>query len=96
MDKEFWFLIILAAALVLNLCAFCLYKIDKEKAKKGKWRITERTLLLSAVPGGIGARLGMTVWHHKTQKWYFRVWVGFWALVHAALYIYLGYILLIK
>jgi uncharacterized membrane protein YsdA (DUF1294 family) len=43
------------------------YGIDKWKAKKGKWRISEVTLLiLAAVGGSIGAWCGVKVWHHKT------------------------------
>jgi uncharacterized membrane protein YsdA (DUF1294 family) len=40
----------------------------KSKAKQGRWRISEATLLMLAVLGGsIGALLGMKVWHHKTM-----------------------------
>ena len=47
---------------------FLVYGIDKLKAKKGKWRISEATLLLLAIIGGsIGAWLGIKVWHHKTM-----------------------------
>ena len=42
--------------LAINVITFILYGIDKLKAKKGKWRIPEATLLLLAVMGGsIGA-----------------------------------------
>ncbi len=52
----------------VNILAFLVYGIDKWRAKKGKWRISEATLLLLAVIGGsIGAWLGMKVWHHKTM-----------------------------
>ena len=54
--------------LVINAVAFIMYGIDKYKAKKAKWRISEATLLLLAVVGGsIGAWMGMKVWHHKTM-----------------------------
>ena len=52
----------------VNILAFLVYGIDKWQAKKGKWRISEATLLLLAIIGGsIGAWLGMKVWHHKTM-----------------------------
>ena len=52
----------------INLLTFLVYGIDKVKAKKGCWRISEATLLLLAIIGGcIGALLGMKVWHHKTM-----------------------------
>lgn len=53
--------------LAINLITFIVYGIDKYKAKKAKWRISEATLLLMAAIGGsIGAWLGMKAWHHKT------------------------------
>ena len=52
---------------IINALAFIVYAIDKFKARKGKWRISESTLLLLAFIGGsIGSWLGMKVWHHKT------------------------------
>jgi len=52
----------------VNVLAFLVFGIDKWKAKKRKWRISETSLLLLAVIGGsIGAWLGMKVWHHKTM-----------------------------
>ena len=52
----------------VNILTFFVYGIDKWRAKKGKWRISEATLLLLAVIGGsLGAWLGMKVWHHKTM-----------------------------
>lgn len=53
--------------LAINFITFIVYGVDKYKAKKAKWRISEATLLLMAAIGGsIGAWLGMKVWHHKT------------------------------
>ena len=60
--------IIIYALFALNLITFIIYGIDKFKAKKAKWRISEATLILFAVIGGsIGAWLGLQVWRHKTQ-----------------------------
>lgn len=53
---------------VLNFITFSVYGIDKAKAKNGKWRISEKTLILLAVIGGsVGAILGMYIFHHKTK-----------------------------
>ena len=53
---------------LINVITFWVYGIDKFKAKKGKWRIPESTLLLLAIVGGsVGAWSGLKVWHHKTQ-----------------------------
>ncbi|MDE6151920.1 MAG: DUF1294 domain-containing protein, partial [Prevotella sp.] len=65
--------IIMCYLLTLNVVAFIVYGIDKYKARKGKWRISEATLLLMAVIGGsIGAWIGMKAWHHKTLHKKFR------------------------
>lgn len=59
--------------LVINIVAFFAFGTDKWKAKKGKWRIPESTLMLLALVGGsIGAWCGMRVWHHKTMHAKFR------------------------
>lgn len=60
--------------LVINLATFAVYGADKRRARRGAWRVPERTLLLLPLLGGsIGALLGMRVFHHKTKHWYF-VW----------------------
>ena len=59
--------IVLIYLAVINVVTFFMYGIDKWKAKRSRWRISEATLLIMAVIGGsIGAWLGMKVWHHKT------------------------------
>lgn len=58
---------------VVNAVAFIVYGIDKYRARNGKWRIPEATLLMLAVVGGsVGAWLGMKAWHHKTRHMKFR------------------------
>ena len=43
--------------------------LDKRKAKKGAWRIPEKTLfIITAIGGGIGTTAGMYAFRHKTQK----------------------------
>ena len=55
--------------LAVNILAFVLIGIDKQKACHNLWRIPEKTLLLSALIGGsAGAILGMQFFHHKTRK----------------------------
>lgn len=54
--------------IAINILAFALMGIDKQKAKKHKWRISEKTLFMSAILfGSIGAILGMYVFRHKTK-----------------------------
>lgn len=60
--------------LVWNFVAFALMGVDKAKARRGRWRIPEKTLFLSAILGGsVGAMLGMSLFRHKTQHRRFRL-----------------------
>ena len=53
----------------INLISFLTMYIDKKKAKYGRWRIPEKTLLIIALLGGsIGTIAGMYLFRHKTQK----------------------------
>ena len=55
--------------LMLNVIAFSLFGLDKQRAKRGLWRIRESALLsVIWLMGGVGAWLGMRLFHHKTQK----------------------------
>ena len=65
---------ILAAYLVIvNLLGFAVMGIDKKRAIRGAWRISEASLFLTALVGGsLGCTLGMHYFHHKTKHWYFR------------------------
>ncbi len=59
--------------LVVNVVAFALMGIDKSRAKRGAWRIPERTLFLPVVLfGSLGGTLGMLTFRHKTKHWYFK------------------------
>ena len=60
--------LLLSCIIGVNVITFVVYGIDKLKAKKGKWRVPETTLLLLAIVGGsIGVWCGVKVWHHKTM-----------------------------
>ena len=61
----FWLAAYLA---VMNLAAFGAYGADKRRARRGSWRIPERTLFLLPLLGGsVGALQGMHVFRHKTR-----------------------------
>ena len=54
--------------LIINAAAFLFMLADKLKARRGSWRIPEKTLLWLAIFGGsLGALLGMNLLRHKTQ-----------------------------
>ena len=69
-----WFKWMIVYMFFMNIITFVLYGVDKYKAKHNRFRIPETTLLLWGYFGGAyGAAVGMQVWHHKTQKWKFRI-----------------------
>ena len=81
--------------LAINAVTFIVYGIDKYKAKKGKWRISEATLLMMAVIGGsIGAWAGMRLWHHKTMHKKFKYGIPLLSIMQIALVAYLHTIIL--
>ncbi|MGN1269832.1 MAG: DUF1294 domain-containing protein [Clostridia bacterium] len=69
MEKLFTLQNLIIYLIAINLFTFFMMWIDKGKAKRGKWRIPENTLLvLVLLGGGIGGIAGMYTFHHKTQK----------------------------
>lgn len=66
----------------MNLLGFLLMYIDKERAIKHKWRISENTLLLVGLLfGSFGTFLGMQLFRHKTKHLKFRVLVPLFAVL---------------
>jgi len=73
MKLQHYFIIYL---IIINCIAFLAMYIDKRKAKYGKWRIKEYTLMVIALIGGsVGAIIGMYTFRHKTKK--ARFFIGF-------------------
>lgn len=67
----------------INFITYIVYWRDKQRARKRTRRIPEKKLLtLAAIGGAVGAYLGMNIFHHKTQKIWFRVFVPTMILVH--------------
>ena len=74
---------------VINLIGFFAMFLDKQKAKRGKWRIPEKTLFWLAVIGGrLGTTLGMHMFRHKTKHWYFKLGMPLILIVQIILIIY--------
>ena len=81
---------ILYYLIAINVITFFIYGINKFKAKKGKWRIPESTLLLLAIIGGsIGAWFGIKVWHHKTLHKKFKYGIPLIVIIQIAIAIYI-------
>ena len=82
--------LILVLIAAVNLLAFALYGVDKLKAKKDAWRISEAALLLAALFGGsLGALLGMEIFRHKTKHVKFRILVPLFLILHIVLGVYI-------
>lgn len=53
---------------LINVFTFCIFGLDKHKARRHKWRIAEKHLFLLAILGGsMGAEAGMLFFRHKTK-----------------------------
>jgi uncharacterized membrane protein YsdA (DUF1294 family) len=76
--------------IALNAVSFVLYGLDKYKARKEKWRISEQNLLIAALFGPIGAWLGMTQFRHKTQKPIFKYSVPAFIGIHLLLVLWIN------
>lgn len=77
---------------IVNAAAFLLMLIDKQKARRKRWRIPERTLFLSAILGGsIGALAGMYIFRHKTKHLSFTLGIPAILAVQIAVLVYVMY-----
>lgn len=87
--------LILFFFLAINLLAFLIMLLDKNKSKKnGAERISEGMLFfLATIFGSVGVLAGMFAFRHKTQKWYFLIGIPFLILQNMAL-LYLVYLFL--
>lgn len=72
--------------IAVNVAAWIMYGLDKWKARSGKWRISERNLLIVALIGGsVGALAGMLMFRHKTKKPKFVVGIPVMLVVHCVI-----------
>lgn len=74
------------ALILLNIATFATFALDKWKARQGRWRIPEKTLLIMAAVGGsLGAWCGMIICRHKTQHTKFKLVVPMLLLAHCVM-----------
>lgn len=65
--------ILLIYLIGINLAGFIIMGVDKKRAIRGAWRISEASLFFTAILGGsLGCILGMQHFRHKTKHWYFK------------------------
>ncbi|MBQ3078877.1 MAG: DUF1294 domain-containing protein [Clostridia bacterium] len=82
--------ILISIEAVMSLCTFIAYAHDKRQAKKGGWRIPEKTLLLlSFLFGAPGAIAAMYLLRHKTLKKKFTLTVPLFLIMQVALLVWL-------
>ena len=60
--------VIISYLVLVNIAGMMLMAVDKRRAEKGEWRISEKKLFFAAFIGGsAGCWLGMYVFRHKTE-----------------------------
>lgn len=76
--------------ILINIIGFILILVDKIKACKNKWRIKENTLLfISIIGGSIGELISMLIFHHKTKKNKFIIFIPLLIVIQSIIYLYL-------
>ncbi|WP_174614001.1 DUF1294 domain-containing protein [Virgibacillus ihumii] len=81
-DFSFWIYLT-----VINVLAYILMGMDKQKARKHKQRISERTFWIIGLLGGsAGAFAGMRKFRHKTKHYTFAIGMPLLILIHILLF----------
>lgn len=81
--------IFVAYAFFINVISLVYMYIDKQKAVKGQWRISEKSLFLMAIIGGtIGIMVAMKLFRHKTKHLSFKVGIPIILILQIALISY--------
>jgi uncharacterized membrane protein YsdA (DUF1294 family) len=78
--------------IIINIIGFAIMFIDKQKAKRGSWRIPENTIfIITAIGGGIGTIAGMYAFRHKTKKWTFKIGLPVLLVLDILIVLYLSF-----
>ena len=68
---------------IINALGLLLMLADKQKARRGAWRIPERTLLwVTALGGSLGSWVGMQMFRHKTKHLKFTIGIPIFFALH--------------
>ncbi|WP_221566352.1 DUF1294 domain-containing protein [Alkalihalobacillus sp. TS-13] len=82
---------IISLLLLINLYGLIIMFIDKQKAKRHQWRVSEAHLwIVSLIGGAVGIFAGMQLFRHKTKHTSFRIGIPVLIVLQIALYIYLS------
>ena len=64
-----WETQIIIYLIIINIISFVLFGIDKRRAKRKLWRVSEKVLLATSLLGGAtGALIAMVIFKHKLSK----------------------------
>lgn len=86
------FNIVLFYFITINVISAALFMIDKRRAVKGQWRVSEKTLLLTAFFGGAPlAFITAKAIRHKTQHLKFMITLPLLSVLQITLLIWLKY-----
>lgn len=84
--KEFLYIYLL----IINTVSFICFFIDKKRAQKELYRISESFLFqVSIIGGSLGSLLGMKVFHHKTKKKKFSIGIPIILIFNIIVIVYL-------
>lgn len=75
--------------IVLNLAGFFIMLVDKKRAIKNQWRISEKALIgISIIGGSIGMLAGMSTFRHKTKHKKFTIGIPIILVIQVAILAY--------
>lgn len=64
-----WETQIIIYLIIINIISFLLFGIDKRRAKRKLWRVSEKILLIASIIGGAtGSLMAMVIFKHKLSK----------------------------
>ena len=79
----------IAYLLLINAAGLLLMRLDKQKARKNRWRIPEATLMtIAALGGSVGSLAGMYLFRHKTKHPKFTLGIPAILAIQVALILY--------
>ena len=84
------FFLLMCYIVIMNVTGIVVMGIDKARARRHAFRISEKGLfLISLLGGSVGTWAGMYLFRHKTKHWYFVVGMPLILLLQIILCIYL-------
>lgn len=77
---------------LMSVVLLVVMKADKERARRNQYRISEKTLWMTAILGGaIGGVIGMQLFRHKTKHLSFRLGFPLLALLDVSVLVFVRF-----